>query len=412
MSAPWTCRLCGHDRSRVFLDLGVSPLANAYLRPADLDRPEPVYPLCAQVCERCLLVQLPELATAEAIFGGEYLYFSSYSESWLAHCRRHAEAMCERRRPDSRSLVVEIASNDGHLLRCFQERGAPVLGIEPAANVARVAEERGVPTLVRFFGARLAEELRAAGRAADLLIGNNVLAHVPDLADFALGMKILLAPGGLVSLEVPHLARLLEQRLLDTIYHEHFSYFTLHTAARACASQGLVVFDVEELPTHGGSLRLFAAHAEERPAPTARLTALLQRERAEGLCSIERYLGFGDQVEPVRRDLRAFLLDARARGASVAGYGAPAKGNTLLNWCGVDRGLIAYTVDRSPHKQGLALPGSRIPVVHPDHLRETRPDYLLVLPWNLREEIIAQTEFIRGWGGRHVVAIPALEVLP
>jgi len=406
-----SCRFCGRPLGRSFADLGSSPLANAYLEPAELARPETFYPLHAYVCEGCWLVQLPAAATPEEIFS-DYAYFSSYSTSWLAHCEAFAEAACERFGLGPASRVVEVASNDGYLLQYFRRRGVPVLGIEPAANVAAAAEAAGIPTVARFFGADLAAELAAAGERADLLVGNNVFAHVPDLNDFTAGLAALLAPAGVLSLEFPHLLRLIEGHQFDTIYHEHFSYFSFTTARAVLAAHRLEVFDVEELPTHGGSLRLLAGRADgHRREVGERVEELLRREAAAGLSTAAPYDAFGERVRRTKRRLLGFLLAVAERGESIAGYGAPAKGNTLLNYCGIRRDLLPYTVDRSPHKQGRYLPGTRIPIHPPERLAETRPDWVWILPWNLRREIVEQLAEVRSWGGRFLVAVPEVEVI-
>ena len=411
MTRPDRCRFCSAPLSDSVCDLGVSPLANALLLPEQLGQMEPFYPLHAFVCRGCFLVQLGEFATPERIFG-EYVYFSSYSESWLRHARDYAEMITARLGLGTESLVVELASNDGYLLQSFVARGIPVLGVEPAANVAPAAEARGVPTLVRFFGAALARELAEGGTRADLVVGNNVLAHVPDLNDFVEGIRIVLKPGGTATLEFPHLLRLLEERQFDTIYHEHFSYFSLLTVCRVFAAHGLEVHDVEELPTHGGSLRIYARHATgESPAPTPRVAELLRLEEARGLRRVETYAAFAERVKETKRGLLRFLVEAKDRGKRIVAYGAAAKGNTLLNYCGVGTDFVDYVVDLSPHKQGRFLPGTRIPVHDPARVAETRPDYLLVLPWNLRDEIVRQMAHVREWGGRFVVAIPEVEVL-
>jgi len=405
------CRFCGAPLSEVFVDLGASPLANSYLEPADLRRPEAFYPLCVYVCGACLLVQLPEAERPEAIFS-DYAYFSSFSDSWLEHARTYAERMVGELALGSGSLVVEVASNDGYLLRWFRDRGVPVLGIEPAANVARTAEEAGIPSRVQFFGTETARQLAAEGLRADLLVGNNVLAHVPDLNDFVAGLKIALAPAGVLTMEFPHLLRLMAEDQFDTIYHEHYSYFSLAAVRRVFAHHGLALYHVEELPTHGGSLRIFARHAEDASRPVSLgVEELLAREAAAGLDRIETYRSFAERVQAVKRRLLRFLIEAKEEGKSVVGYGAPAKGNTLLNYCGVRSDLLDYTVDRSPHKQGRYLPGTRIPIYSPERFAETRPDYVLILPWNLKEEIVGQMAHVRGWGGRFVVAIPEARVL-
>jgi hypothetical protein len=405
------CRLCGAPLDAVFADLGASPLANSYLPPERLDAMEPFYQLRALVCERCFLVQLEEFETPAHIFS-EYAYFSSYSSTWLDHSRRYAEQMIERLALDGRSRIVELASNDGYLLQFFHGRGIPVLGIEPAANVAEAAVAQGIPTLVEFFGRSTARSL-AESSPADLLVGNNVLAHVPDLDDFVGGMKILLAPSGTVTMEFPHLMRLVEDGRWDTIYHEHFSYFSFLTASRAFAAHGLRLFDVEELPTHGGSLRVYGCHEEDAAKPeTERAAALRERERAAGYERLETYTGFGARVEADKRQILSFLIDLKNSGRRVVGYGAPAKGNTLLNYCGLGRDFLDYTVDLNPHKQGRSLPGSRIPILPPSALREDRPDVVLILPWNLREEIASEHAYVREWGGRFAACAPRLELLP
>jgi SAM-dependent methyltransferase len=405
------CRFCGAPLSHVFVDLGASPLANSYLEPADLRKAESFYPLCVYVCGECFLVQLPEEERPEAIFS-HYAYFSSYSESWLRHAEEYTAAMVERFGLGPEHRVVEVASNDGYLLRWFAARGIPVLGIEPAANVAAAAEAAGIPTRVKFFGEATARELVAEGIRADLLVGNNVLAHVPGLNDFVAGLKLLLAPAGVLTMELPHLLRLMAEDQFDTIYHEHYSYFSLTTVQQVFAAHGLTLFDVEELSTHGGSLRIYGRHEEDSSKPVGeRVADLLAREATAGLSRLETYRSFDEQVRRVKRGLLRFLIQAKEEGRSVAGYGAPAKGNTLLNYCGVRTDLLDYTVDRSPHKQGRFLPGTRIPIHGPDRLRETRPDYVLILPWNLKEEIVEQMADVRSWGGRFVVAIPEVKVL-
>jgi SAM-dependent methyltransferase len=392
-----------------FVDLGLSPLANRFIDPERALEPEPFYPLCVLVCESCLLVQLPELESAEAIFS-DYAYFSSFADTWLEHARAYVAAMVERFALGPGHQVVEVASNDGYLLRYFKERQIPVLGVEPAKNVAEAAITAGIPTRVEFFGQESARRLVDEGLGADLLLGNNVLAHVPDLNDFVAGMAIALKPGGILTMEFPHLLRLIAGNQFDTIYHEHFSYFSLDVARRVFARHGLALFDVEELSTHGGSLRIYAAHAEDGRTVEARLPDLLEREAAAGLHALEGHLAFGRRVRDTRRRLLEFLWKAKDEGGSVVGYGAPAKGNTLLNYCGVGRDLVDYTVDRSPHKQGRLLPGTRLPIHPPQHIFETRPDYVLILPWNLRDEVAGQMAGIAEWGGKFVVAIPELEV--
>ena len=407
------CRACGTPLRHTFADLGSTPLANRYLSPADMHRMEPWYPLHARVCEACKLVQLEAFESPEAIFG-DYAYLSSFSDSWLAHCRRHAGNCIARLGLGPTSSVVEVASNDGYLLQYFRDAGVPVLGIEPARNVAAVARGRGIPTEAHFFGVDLASRLHEHRGPADLMLANNVLAHVPDLHDFVGGFARLLAPRGVITFEFPHLLELMRHAQFDTIYHEHFSYLSLLAVEPLLARHGLAVFDVDRLPTHGGSLRLWVAHAPAVAAgvhPEQRaLERLRQDERAAGLDRLDPYLAFGPSVERIRRALLRFLLEAREAGRRVVAYGAAAKGNTLLNVCGVRGDLVSHVVDRSPHKQGRCLPGSRIPVVAPEEVERLRPDYLLILPWNLREEIAGQMASIRDWGGRFAVAVPELEV--
>ncbi|MFA6112293.1 MAG: class I SAM-dependent methyltransferase [Candidatus Latescibacterota bacterium] len=404
------CRFCGAPLTVTFVDLGMSPLSNAYVPPERVREMEPFYPLHARVCGSCFLVQLEEFASPQSIFG-EYAYFSSYSETWLEHARHFAAGIVARLGLGPASLVLEVASNDGYLLQHVQRLGIPVLGIEPAANVAAAALAKGIPTETVFFGTETARRLVGEDRTADLIVANNVLAHVPDLNDFVAGMALVLKRSGTITVEFPHLLRLMAEGQFDTIYHEHFSYFSLLTATRVLARHGLEVHDVEELSTHGGSLRLYARHAGLGLGPVdGRVAALLERERSEGLDRLDRYLGFETKVQKVKRDLLRFLIEAREGGKRVAGYGAPAKGNTLLNYCGIRTDLLAYTVDRNPVKQGTLLPGTRIPVRDPARLRCDRPDFLLVLPWNLIEEIVDQHRYIREWGGRFVVPIPALAV--
>ena len=405
------CRSCGRPLDLTFVDLGLSPLSNSYLDAEALAGPERFYPLHARVCRGCWLVQLPQAVAPEEIFS-DYAYFSSYSDTWVEHARRYAAEMTERLGLGPGSRVVEIASNDGYLLQFFAARGIPVLGIEPAANVAKVAVEKGIPTWNRFFGPEAAAELAAPGKQADLLLGNNVLAHVPALREFVQGLRTALAPRGVITMEFPHLLRLIDENQFDTIYHEHFSYFSLIAVEAVFAREGLAIHDVEELPTHGGSLRIFASHAAPAPrAVSARVKELREREAAAGLASEAPYRGFAEKVAETKRRLLGFLIEAKRKGLSIAGYGAPAKGNTLLNYCGIRIDFLDYTVDRSPHKQGMYLPGTRIPIHAPERLRETRPDYVLILPWNIRDEIMGQMAHVREWGGRFVVAIPEVRVL-
>lgn len=404
------CRSCGTTLAHTFVDLGMSPLANSYIKPEQRSRMEPFYPLHVYVCSACLLVQLEQFSSPHDIFS-DYAYFSSFSDSWLAHAKRYVDMIADRFRLGRDSKVVEIASNDGYLLQNFVARGVPVLGVEPAANVAEVAKQKGINTTVAFFGEKTARDLVADGWGADLIIGNNVLAHVPDLNDFVKGLKVLLKPTGLITMEFPHLVQLMEQNQFDTIYHEHFSYFSFLAVEKVFARHGMTLFDVEELPTHGGSLRIYARHAQDSSKPIgARAQDLKAREEKAGFGRLDHYLSFGPQVEATKRKLLSFLIAAKQEGKRVVGYGAPAKGNTLLNYCGVRTDLIDYTVDRSPHKQGHFLPGVHIPIHSPEKVRETRPDYLLILPWNLREEVMEQMAFIREWGGKFVVPIPEVKV--
>ncbi|CAG0940574.1 partial C-methyltransferase, partial [Candidatus Brocadiaceae bacterium] len=394
-----------------FADLGMSPLANSYLKPAQLQQTEPFYPLHVYVCKVCYLVQLPVFESPEEIFS-DYAYFSSYSESWLKHAKTYTDLMVGRFGFNSHSLVIEIASNDGYLLQYFKERGIPVLGIEPAKNVAKAAQIKGIPTIDKFFGVQTAQELAAEGKYADLLLGNNVLAHVPDTNDFVKGMKIILKPGGVITMEFPHLMRLMDENQFDTIYHEHFSYFSLITVDKIFASHGLTLFDVDEIPTHGGSLRIYARHTDDASKPIGKkIIDLKKREESLGFTHLEHYFSFSEKLKETKRKILTFLIEAKRNGKSIVGYGAPAKGNTLLNYCGIRTDFIDYTVDLSPHKQGHYLPGTHIPIYNPDKIRETKPDYVVILPWNLKNEIMGQMAYIREWGGKFVVFIPGVEVL-
>jgi SAM-dependent methyltransferase len=406
-----SCRFCGAPLRHTFVDLGMSPLCQTHISPEQLNHMEPFYPLHAFVCEGCFLVQLEEYVSPAEIFT-EYAYFSSYSDSWVEHARRYAEGMIRRLSLDAQSRVVELASNDGYLLQHFVRAGIPVLGVEPAANVAKVAVEKGIPTLVRFFGRDTAREIAEEVGRADLVLGNNVLAHVPRLNDFVAGMKVLLKPGGVITMEFPHLYRLMEGNQFDTIYHEHFSYFSFFTAEKVFAAHGLTLFDVEELPTHGGSLRIYARHAENRALPvSAAVDALRHRELEAGITRLETYASFDEQVKETKRALLEFLIRAKRAGKRLAGYGAPGKGNTLLNYCGIRTDFLDYTVDRSPYKQGKFTPGTRIPILHPDKIAQTRPDYVFILPWNLKDEIVRQMAHVRDWGGKFVMPIPSVSVL-
>ena len=410
MTHSQNCRFCGAALARTFVDLGLSPVANDYLKPEQLTQMEPFYPLHVLVCDKCWLVQLNECQSPEHIFSDHYAYFSSYSDSWLKHAEEYVEMTISRFGLNAQSKVIEIASNDGYLLQYFVHRGIPVLGIDPAANVAAAAVKKGVPTLVQFFGESAARELAAQGTQADLLLGNNVLAHVPKLNDFVAGLKTALKPRGVLTMEFPHLLCLIERNQFDTIYHEHFSYFSLLTVEKLFAAHQLEVFDVDELPTHGGSLRVYASHPGAM-SRTDRVKALLAKEQAAGLTHGKTYEGFTERVRETKRKLLQFLIEAKNAGKSVAGYGAAAKGNTLLNYCGIRTDFLDYVVDRSPHKQGLFLPGTRIPIHGPEKILETKPDYLLILPWNLQAEIREQMKVIREWGGQFVAPIPEVRVL-
>lgn len=409
-TATGQCRFCGTSLHRTFVDLGLSPLCETYPAASDFHRGEVYYPLHVYVCEKCFLVQLEEYESAESIFT-DYAYFSSYSDSWLKHSENYCNKVKSRFGLNEESFVVEVASNDGYLLQYFVRQGVPVLGIEPAANVAKVAVEKGVPTLVRFFGTELANELTADGRSADLVLGNNVLAQVPDLNDFVEGLKILLKPDGVLTLEFPHLLKLIELNEFDTIYHEHFSYFSMLTTVRIMEAHGLKVFDVDELKSHGGSLRVYACRREcSKHVLQPSVAKVLSAEQIVGLSSPEGYETFARQVRATKLALVEFLLTAAKQGKSVAGYGAPGKSATLLHYCGIGKDLIEYTVDRSPYKQGRFLPGNHIPIFHPDRIRQTQPDYVVILPWNLKDEIMEQLRFIQDWGGRFVVPIPKVAV--
>jgi SAM-dependent methyltransferase len=409
MSAP-RCRLCGEELSRTFVDLGMSPPCETYLTADQLDGPETFYPLHVRICDRCLLVQLPAYLAAEDIFS-DYAYFSSYSDSWVAHAARFVTTMVDQLGLGPSSFVVEVASNDGYLLQEVVSRGIRCLGVEPAANVAAVAQERGVPTTVTFLSERSGKEIADAHGRADLVVGNNVFAHVPDLIDFARGLRALVAEDGVVSLEFPHLLRLIDGRQYDTIYHEHYSYFSLKTAAAALAVADLTVCDVVELASHGGSLRVLARPTAASTPPTDRVASVLAAEAAAGLHTLEGHLGFAPSVLQVRTDLVGLLTRAAGTGRSVAGYGAPGKGNTLLNHCGIRPDLLPYTVDRSTYKQGRFLPGTHIPIHAPERLSETKPQLILILPWNLKTEIVSQLTYTREWGARFVVPIPELTII-
>ena len=404
------CRFCGTPLQHTFVDLGMSPLAESWLTQAQLNGMEAFYPLHVYVCAHCFLVQLEEFESAKNIFS-DYAYFASYSESWLQHAAVYARMAIERFRLDGQSQVVEIASNDGYLLRNFLGKNIRILGVEPAANVAKVAVEKGIPTVVKFFGAQTARELVAGGVQADLLIGNNVLAHVPDLNDFVEGLKILLRPGGSITMEFPHLLQLIEHNEFDTIYHEHFSYLSFTTVEKVFAAHGLALYDVEELPTHGGSLRIYGCHSGDAAKTVSRRAEELKvGEAAAGLTRLETYLCFTERVKESKRRLLEFLIDAKRKGKSIVAYGAAAKGVTLLNYCGVRTDFVDYAVDLSPHKQGHFMPGIHIPIFSPAKIRETQPDYVLILPWNLKDEIVQQLAWVGEWGGQFVVPIPEVSL--
>lgn len=404
------CRYCHTPLHDVFLDLGSAPPSNAFLSADDLNTPETYFPLRLYTCSDCHLVQVDEVQKHDALFSSDYVYFSSYSRTWLAHAERYVAHVVERLQLGPHNLVMEIASNDGYLLQYVKARGIPCIGIEPTAGTATAARERGIETLEHFFGKRFAQDFAARRRKVDLVVANNVLAHVPELNDFVAGLCAVLAPQGVITVEFPHLLQLVAQRQFDTVYHEHFSYYSFHTVQRIFASHGLRIWDVEELPTHGGSLRLWACHADAGYHETPVVAALLSKEAAAGMLSMDYYRGFQPMADGIKNAFLAFLLDCKRNGKQVVGYGAAAKGNTLLNYAGVRPDLLNYVVDASPHKQGRCLPGSRIPVVAETRIRETRPDFVVILPWNLREEIMDQLSYIRGWGGKFVTTIPQLVV--
>jgi hypothetical protein len=406
------CRFCKTELTHVFIDLINSPASNSFLSKEQLNEPETFYPLKIYTCHHCFLVQVDEYKKSDAIFNNEYVYFSSYSTSWLKHAKAYTEKMTERFALNKASKIIEIASNDGYLLQYFHEKSIPVLGIEPTANTAAVAQKKGIETLVDFFGVRLAKELAAKKIFADLLLGNNVLAHVPDINDFVGGMKIILAPQGIITMEFPHLMQLVDNNQFDTIYHEHFSYLSFGTVQKIFASQGLELFDVEEIPTHGGSLRIYTKHKEDNSKEvTGNVSALLKKEADKGLSDPEYYDGFQPKALKVKINLIEFLINCKKAGKKVAAYGAAAKGNTLLNYCGIKNDLIDYVVDANPHKQNKWLPASHIPVVNEDHLKNAQPDYIIILPWNLKDEITQQLSYIKQWGGQFVLPIPQLQVI-
>jgi 2-polyprenyl-3-methyl-5-hydroxy-6-metoxy-1,4-benzoquinol methylase len=406
------CRFCKQELTDVFIDLVNSPASNSFLTAGQLNEPEVFYPLKVFTCSNCFLVQIDEYKKSDAIFNSEYVYFSSFSTSWLEHSRKYTEKMVDRFSLKRGSLVMEIASNDGYLLQYFVQKGIPVLGIEPTVNTAKVAVEKGIETVTDFFGVRLARQLAGTGRKADLLLGNNVLAHVPDIVDFVGGMKLILKEDGIITMEFPHLMQLVDNNQFDTIYHEHFSYLSFHTVQRIFESQGLVLFDVEEIPTHGGSLRIYARHRENADmAVSPNVAALLLKESAAGMTTLAYYDHFQQKALKVKLELTDFLIRQKQAGKKVAAYGAAAKGNTLLNYCGISNDLLEFVADANPHKQGKWLPASHIPVVTEARLREQRPDYVVILPWNLKAEIVQQLAYIREWGGKFVIPIPHLQII-
>jgi 2-polyprenyl-3-methyl-5-hydroxy-6-metoxy-1,4-benzoquinol methylase len=406
------CRFCKHPVTTEFVDLVNSPASNSYLTVEQLNEPETFFPLKVMVCDKCFLVQVDEYKKSADIFNDDYAYFSSFSTSWLAHCKAYTDQMTSRFGYNSSSLVIEIASNDGYLLQYFREKSVPVLGVEPTANTAAVAIEKGIPSVVDFFGVRLAKQLAGEGKKADLLLGNNVLAHVPDINDFVGGMKVILKPEGVITMEFPHLYQLVLNNQFDTIYHEHFSYLSFTTVSRIFGAQGLEMFDVEEIPTHGGSLRIYARHQEDSSKVISKnVTALLKKEKDAGMLGIAYYSNFQSKIDAIKNNLLEFLLAQKKSGKKVAAYGAAAKGNTLLNYCGVKKDMIAFVVDANPHKQNKFMPASHIPIVTEARIKEEKPDYILILPWNIKDEIMKHLSYVEDWGGRFVVSVPALEVL-
>lgn len=406
------CRFCNHELSIEFIDLVNSPASNSFLTKVQLNEPEVFYPLKVFVCDKCFLVQVDEYKKSDAIFDGEYVYFSSYSTSWLSHAKKYTEMMTSRFGFNEKSKVVEIASNDGYLLQYFKEKNIPVLGIEPTKNTAEVAISKGIETQINFFGTEFAKSLVSKGTQADLLLGNNVLAHVPDINDFVGGMKILLKDDGVITMEFPHLMQMIDNNQFDTIYHEHFSYLSFCTVKQIFESKGLEMFDVEEIPTHGGSLRIYAKHIENKTQSVSNnVKLLIEKEIAKGIKNLNYYKGFQEQAEKIKLDLWLFLIDQKIKNKKVVAYGAAAKGNTLLNYCGIKNDLISFVVDASPHKREKFLPSSHIPVVSEKMLIDEKPDYVIILPWNLKEEITSQLNYINEWGGKFVVAIPGLEII-
>lgn len=405
------CRFCENDLTHEFVDLGFSPPSNSFLSKKQLNEPETHFPLKILVCEKCFLVQIDEFAKHHDIFNDDYAYFSSFSKSWLAHAKAYTDLMIERFGYDSKSQVIEIASNDGYLLQYFKEKNVPVLGIEPTANTAAAAKLKGIDSVVDFFSVRLATELSQGGIKADLLLGNNVLAHVPDINDFVEGMKIILKPGGVITIEFPHLMEMIDKNQFDTIYHEHFSYLSFGTVSRIFKQFGLKMFDVQQIPTHGGSLRIYACHDnDDTKQISPNVDSLLQKENKFGLNDLSKYQDYQAKAEKVKNEFLEFLLKAKKEGKVVAAYGAAAKGNTLLNFCGIRKDLISFVVDASPHKMNKYLPGIHIPVVSESQLRDQKPDYIVILPWNLKEEVSTQLQYVREWNAKFVIAIPEIKV--
>ena len=406
------CRFCKKELTDIFIDLENSPASNSFLTAEELNEPEVFYPLKVYTCSNCFLVQVDEYKKSDTIFNNDYVYFSSYSKSWLAHAKNYTDLMIARFGFNTQSNVIEIASNDGYLLQYFKEKQVPVLGIEPTANTAKVAEEKGIPSVIDFFGVRLATKLAAENKKADLLLGNNVLAHVPDIVDFVAGMKIILKETGVITMEFPHLVQLIDNSQFDTIYHEHFSYLSFHTVKQIFASQSLQLFDVEEIPTHGGSLRIYAKHADDDSHPVSENVAILvKKEMDKGITSSVYYKNFQQKALKIKLDITDFIIQQKRKGKRVAAYGAAAKGNTLLNYCGIKKDMVDFVVDANPHKQNKFLPASHIPVVNEEYLKKEKPDFVIILPWNLKEEIAGQLEYIKEWGGRFVVPVPALEII-
>lgn len=406
------CRFCKKELTDIFIDLENSPASNSFLTAEELNEPEVFYPLKVYTCSNCFLVQVDEYKKSDTIFNNDYVYFSSYSKSWLAHAKNYTDLMIARFGFNTQSNVIEIASNDGYLLQYFKEKQVPVLGIEPTANTAKVAEEKGIPSVIDFFGVRLATKLAAENKKADLLLGNNVLAHVPDIVDFVAGMKIILKETGVITMEFPHLVQLIDNSQFDTIYHEHFSYLSFHTVKQIFASQSLQLFDVEEIPIHGGSLRIYAKHADDDSHPVSENVAiLLKKEMDKGITSSVYYKNFQQKALKIKLDITDFIIQQKRKGKRVAAYGAAAKGNTLLNYCGIKKDMVDFVVDANPHKQNKFLPASHIPVVNEEYLKKEKPDFVIILPWNLKEEIAGQLEYIKEWGGRFVVPVPALEII-